>query len=758
MFHQDSSLIFHLSFVFFFLIVGITATATTTSGQSPAETTLRLASDSPTNSQLAALRGDLVAAITQGASPAETITLIQRQQQVDQKLQVELDAVRTELVKIKNSDFNRDSQHRRAELRRRESLLWLSRVELASLLPELFAEGTADGIALANRAIGLVTEAIAKFPSGSELHRELSRLMSEAQLRSGDPDAAIHTMQQASIHDDGKSSSPNASAGEPPLVIKTSDELAFVIRIDLAKHRWEAAGSKLQQYYGEHPITAPPSPAMDLARLRYLIQRPDHASDLRDVGRWLDAIESRGGSIARRHAETLIARHRTPDLSSPIAVNDQGEPSKPMVDPRVIRADARYYLRVGETFLAAITFARAAVQDADSARSIESAIQSAAILQSVSQESAASELLRRIAATHYEHPSSPMLLLQAAAIRSEASDDASSAASHDLLLKLLADWPTSDAAKTARETLIESAIANADYIAAAVLATEMPAKHWSDSSAAQCLWLWQHAIAGPDPWQQPCHWDDEDCQREYAASLANRLATMRSAFAAAAPHPLAEATDLACVILLDSCIDPSNRERLEFAERNVKDPFLANLAQHRLGIRKHFDAPGSRVPDDVSLRRVAMWRLNQDLLESPVLHRDISTYLLTFVNEFKVDVDPRLQITWLMWSGRMEQGDRMLRETLPKADHPADLLAAAASALATSTHPAELRRASDLWQQLADGIPVTQRSHHRAKVESIACQWRSGDRSGARAAAELMLLTNPSEDPALTKRLLEWSS
>ncbi|WP_146394224.1 tetratricopeptide repeat protein [Allorhodopirellula solitaria] len=728
--------------------------------QRPADKPLRLSSDTVGDSQLSAVRDDLVAAITEGASPADTTALIQRQRRFDRELAGELAAIRDELVEIQKGEFDRESQQRREELRRQQSLLWLTRVELAALLSEMFAEGSADGVALSATSIRLIREALANFPNDSELHQELARLLSESQLRSGDPDSAIRTMQQASTAGKGTEDAVPTEQKPQPLVVNTSSELAFVIRVDLAKHRWDAAADKLQQYYGDAPSSAPRSPAMDLARLRYLMLRPNRATDLREVAQWLDAIEQRGGATSRRNAETLLARYRASrgaDESESTDASDSGERS---TDPRVLRADARYYLRVGQSLPAAVTFARAAVRDRNAPRSIQSAIESAAILQSVSKEPAAAELLRRIAMAHPQHESSPMLVLQAASLRSAAGGTASSSAgqgAHELLTELIDQWPLSQAAQTARATLIESAVARGDAARAAELATEMPAAHWNDTTARRCVDLWQRAIVGASPLSSLCDWDDDECQSENAAGVVESLTRMRNVFAAAASTALAEQAEFTCTILLDSCDNDARRERLRLAGEGSSDPFLSELARRRLGksvpdVTSEKNAPRSSV-----LVRVVAWRLNEDLSENPALHRDIASYLLTLLPDFSSGIDSRLPIAWSMWSGNASHGLQRLRDEIPESDQPGELIAAAASALADSANPSDLQLASRLWLELAAGLPSATTSHQRAKVEGIACQWRAGDRSGARAAAELMLLTNPPQDPAMREKLQKWS-
>lgn len=728
--------------------------------QSSSSRIIELSEDSATSRQLAEIRSRLVSAITRGASPEQTTALLASRRRIDGSLKQELQAIRVELAAIERAEFDPAARSRKEELRRTQSLLWIARVELASLASELFAEGSPDGVAMARQAVQLIQEARASFPSAGIVRDELTRLLAEAQLRGGDAEAALHTLYQSDPSQNHTGSQAEQDAGEQErqteLPINTPEELAFIVRIDLAQHQWKAAAEKLQQFFGDSPEAAPRSAAMDLARLQFLISHPQRETNGVEIGQWLDAIEKRDGTTARRNAETMLARSRE------FRSSDSPTKLKPRsIDPRVLRADARYYLRVGKTLPAAVLFARAAVDDSDENRSIDSAVRSAAILQDESKHSAASQLLRQIAVRHTDNEVAPTLMLQAASLLSDAERLETEPAAtpkrvtaHDVLVELLDQWPASAVAATARDTLIGMAQASGRSVEAAELATELPAGHWSESTATRCRELWQQAIVPPRS-KPPCHWDDEPCQGAKEKRLNVLLQRMRAAFAAMETNPIAEQTRHACTILLDDISEsPQTEQPLVRAEQEINDVFFQQLAKQRLG--PHSQSQTQRHPalENERLRDTVVWRLNRDLAKHPTLYRSSASYLLA-LTEADENIDPQSHLQWLIWSGQVELGLREMRSNLATSNRPGDLLAAVASALADSTDSDDLTLAADLWNELARGIPLSHTSHGRAKVASIVCQWRSGDQSGARSAAELLLLTHPPSDESLRGRLQE---
>ncbi|MBB3205222.1 hypothetical protein FHS27_001022 [Rhodopirellula rubra] len=730
--------------------------------QSTTDATLQLSEDAASDSQLQTLRSDLFAAITEGASPHAITGLVNRQRRIDDLLDRQLLSIRDELAEIERSEFDPKNTPRREELKRRQSLLWLSRVELASLATEMFAERSPDGVAMAEQSIRLMRAAIASFPNNGVVRAEILRLLSEAQLRAGDADAAIRTMLHVAHAKSESTDEPNDSAETPKeeLVINTPDELAFVIRVDLSKQDWRAAEEKLNQFYADAPAKAPLSLAMDMARLQFLLLNPKRADSLTEIGQWIDAIEQRGGAPARRGAETLLARYR--EFRQSLSPHQDIPASS--IDPRVLRADARYYLRVEKTLPAAVTFAHAAVQDGDADRSIDSAIRSAAILTSTDKRPAAVQLLRQIANRHESHENSPLLMLQAASLASEveaAQGPASSTSSNatsipsadEILHELLAKWPLSPAAASARASLIEIAKQRNEWIDAAILATELPVEHWNETASSRCRDLWMHAILPSGNACFPCGWDDDACRQRLRDELASRLAQMRNTFVESAAHPAAIQAQFACAILLDSAeMDSPGRPLLVEAAKRTEDPFLRFVAELRLGSENQVTPPHGLPLLGDEMRRAVVWRLHHDLTTHAVPRRTVASFLLAFDHGNAV-ADPRCSIAWLMWSERTEQGFAELGKSLDHSKHPGELIAAAASALSDSSRSRGLKRAAGLWDELASGIPPTEHAHQRAKVESILCRARSGDLTGAKAAAEWMLLSNPPTDESLIEQL-----
>ncbi|MFG0290012.1 MAG: hypothetical protein ACF8CQ_17660, partial [Rhodopirellula sp. JB044] len=97
--------------------------------QPAARPPLELTEQPTTDSQVEVLRGDLLTAITHGASPEAITGLLSRQRRIDGLLESQLASNRQELAEIERDGFDPDVTPRREELRRQQSLLWLARVE-----------------------------------------------------------------------------------------------------------------------------------------------------------------------------------------------------------------------------------------------------------------------------------------------------------------------------------------------------------------------------------------------------------------------------------------------------------------------------------------------------------------------------------------------------------------------------------------------------------------------------------------------------
>ncbi|MFG0291025.1 MAG: hypothetical protein ACF8CQ_22855, partial [Rhodopirellula sp. JB044] len=582
-----------------------------------------------------------------------------RQRRIDWRLERHLTSHRHALAESERDGFDPKVTPRREELRKQQSLLWLARVELASLATEMFAERSPDGVALAEQSINQMHEALASFPNDGVVRTELLRLLAEAQLRAGDSDAAIRTTLHAARATAENSSGGNASGdigsaeSSDELVIRTPAELAFVIRVDLSKKDWNAAQEKLSQFYGRSPSTATRSLAMDLARLQFLLMKPTADDKTRAIGNWLDVLEKREGATARRAAETMVARYREyvhasgEDTGGGQNAGNEGSPSRQQ-DPRVLRADARYYLRVEKTLPAAVTFARAAMQDTDADRSIDSAIRSAAILDDTGKGLAAVELLRQIANRHAHHAMAPAIMLQAASLASQVDKpDASRGLDAESILNdLISKWPGSTSAASARNTLIEFANEHQDYTEAAALATQMPAEHWNDDAAKRCRRQWQRAVLAHDSRLPSCRWYDDTCHQKRNQAIESTLARMRQEFAGVAACPLAVQTHHSCSVLLDSLTtDSAGREAVSGSLQNISDPFVHSLAELRLADVADSTTSQSRAAEllqnwrasplrlDEYSGRAVTWRLHRDLLAGAVARQPTALFLLEFTGD-----------------------------------------------------------------------------------------------------------------------------
>ncbi|EMI53531.1 signal peptide protein [Rhodopirellula sallentina SM41] len=750
--------------------------------QPAAKPPLELTEQPTTDSQVEVLRGDLLTAITHGASPEATTGLLNRQRRIDGLLESQLASNRQELAEIERDGFDPKVTPRREELRKQQSLLWLARVELASLATEMFAERSPDGVALAEQSISRMQEALASFPNDGVVRAELLRLLAEAQLRAGDSDAAIRTTLHATRATAENASGDIGSAeSSDELVIRTPAELAFVIRVDLSKKDWNAAQEKLNQFYGRSPSMATRSLAMDLARLQFLLMKPTADDKTRAIGNWLDVLEKREGATARRAAETMVARYREyvhasgGDTDVGQNTGDEGSPSKQQ-DPRVLRADARYYLRVEKTLPAAVTFARAAIQDTNADRSIDSAIRSAAILDDTGKRLASVELLRQIANRHTHHAMAPAIMLQAASLASQVDNpDASRGLDAESILNdLISKWPGSASAASARSTLIEFANERQDYTEAAARATQMPVEHWNIDTAKRCRRQWQRAVLAHDARPPSCPWYDDTCHQKRNQAIQSTLARMRQEFAGVAACPLAVQTHHACAVLLDSLThDSAGREVVSGVLEKISDPFVRSLAELRLagpvgsttsqrgpaGLLGKWRASPLRL-DEFS-RPAIVWRLHRDLLAGAVPRQPTAKFLLEFTDDetnrdafgINDNVQASHRISWLIAGQQTQRALAELKRQLGDAVQPAELLADAATMCAGSSRKQDLKQAAAIWDELASGLPPGGYPHHRAKVESVICQARAGELQDARNAAEWILLSNPPKDEVLLTRL-----
>jgi hypothetical protein len=313
-----------------------------------------------------------------------------------------------------------------ADLARLQQELQVESVALSLLQCELFPAGSEDLIAAATRAEEFADQAIARLPSDTKARQEVERLRVEAILRARQYDRADLELSRLlkNLKDLAQPMDPRWSA--------------LRIRLDLAQDRLPQAASRLDEYYGNSPESAPRSTEMDLARLEFLL-RTDPGQG---TGDWLRTIESRGGAYAIRRAEALAIT----------LVGRASSMQRPTLDPSIVAAQGQDYLRRGEPGRAGELLTAAAEAETDPERAMERATQAAAAFQQAERYREASAVLAETALANPTARQASAAHLQAAVF--VAQHDAQAAQKLESMLRLnLEQWPTEAPAIAVRDWL-----------------------------------------------------------------------------------------------------------------------------------------------------------------------------------------------------------------------------------------------------------------------------------------------------------------
>ncbi|WP_146576034.1 hypothetical protein [Neorhodopirellula pilleata] len=677
-------------------------------GQTTTTNRIELDNRDTTESQIETLKKDFTEAIVHGAPESLILRLIDRRRQVDNDLSGQLDRTHRQLAERQRDGDPVENAEAIASLRRERSLIWLRRIELSAMQSECFLAGSPDAVVAAHETVRLIQAASTELPSrpseidgrqrpGDLVAGELNRLLIDAHLQAGEGWAAQQVW----------SSQKDASAPST-----APEKLVMSVRIDLANRRYEEAERSLRAFYGADPVNAANSTAMDLAMLEFLWSSP--LRDAAKLGNWLDTIEIRGGPFARRRAETWVARQR--QLSE--------KPSQVTSDPRLMRADGRYYYRTEKLLQAAIAFAKASVQDDRADRAIDSAVSSAAILQKLTKPDAGKELLLQVAGRFSDRPQSADLVLQAASLASQsvtANDDEV----ETILRQCLLSWPQSDASRSARDWLIEILSRKGDLLEAARFATTVPIDHANETTPIRSRELWSRAVLAAD---------------DYREALSVMRGTLGGLDESNEQFDT-EQLRLCLLALLGDTIPESNK---------IIDPIFRRLAEFRTTPEvTTFGDLWDRIEQNSNLKAAVRWRLQRDIEQRPETASVIASVLLQHDGGTERD-----RLRWMVQNGQTDRALDFMRTQMRASTDPGQWLRFMASTLSTTprSHPqwlAHLKLASRLWTELAEGLPSDAPGGIEAQVEAIRCQFQSGDRAAAIAKAELMLLTNPPEDPEL---------
>lgn len=647
--------------------------------------TSRLVDSSSADSHVQSTRNDLIEVIARPIPDDKLSILLTNVGEADGKLE-------SRLKELQPSESPREV-----------SLLWLSRVELAVLKSELFAEGSSDGVASAAEAVKVAEAALLALPAEGIARAEVLRLLAEAHLRQGDARSAAAVLREsASVAPTGSDSNSSAESAR-----------ALRVRVALSAGDMETAEQMLRSVYGSDPSVTDAGVGMDLVRLRYLLAQKDEEA----IADWLEIIRERHGANAKDRADTIVAQTRL--QSGMESANPPGDGS----DPRLWIADAMYYLRRGQSMQAALHFAKAAVSDDVARRSIDSAMKAAAILSRQSNSKAAIELLRRISQRHPHSTSSADALLQAATIGQAAGPTAASDADIEaMLIQIANQWPESQSAFAATRWRMAWAERQSKWLEAAKISVQFDNVNWmnestADSVRAQAIQAWAKAwIHQPSP---------------------DVVASMHQAFQEHDASEIVRRTHADLTVLIAETSDSLWSE----LQKETSDGFFQQLASFRQNQTDVIEAsPPAGVNDALAMR------LEKDVVQNPIRRVDIGRCLLSLPSYGNFPTDMQ-RAGWLIWAGQRDAADSLIATELQRTPSEADeWCRRAATSYAVSHSKSDQRHAARWWKRLADGLPQGNPSWHAAMIGWIKSVAASGEPDKAKASAKMILLTIPPTD------------
>ncbi|EKK01110.1 hypothetical protein RBSH_03568 [Rhodopirellula baltica SH28] len=665
--------------------VGLAQTTSDATNTNSANRTSRLVDTSSGDSHVQSTRNDLIEVIARPIPDDKLSLLLTNVGEADGRLEAQLNELQS------------------SESPREVSLLWLSRVELAVLKSELFAEGSGDGVASAAEAVKIAEAALSALPSGGIARAEVLRLLAEAHLRQGDARSAAAVLRESAgaVVTTSESSSSSESVR------------ALRIRVALSAGDMETANDMLDAVYGSDPTAANVGVAMDLVRLRYLLLQKNE----RAIADWSEIIRKRHGVNAKDRADTIVAQTRL--QSGMDSANPPGDGS----DPRLWIADAMYYLRRGQSMQAALHFAKAAVSDEVATRSVDSAMKAAAILSRHSNAKAAIELLHRISQRHPNSTSSADALLQAATIGQAAGPTVASDADVEaMLIQITHQWPESQSAFAATRWRMAWAERQSEWLEAAKISVQFADVHWADESSGdsvrpQAIRSWANAwIHQPSP---------------------EVIAAMHQAFQEHNATTLARQTHADLTVLLAETSDALWSE----LQKATSDGFFQQLASFR---QNQTDLIEASPPADVN--DALVMRLELDVVQNPIRRVEVARYLLSLPSEREFPTDLQ-RAGWLIWAGQRDAAETLIATELQQSPSAADeWCRRAATSYAVSQSKSDQKHAARWWKRLADGLPQGDPSWHSAMIGWIQAVAASGDPDKARASAKMVLLTIPPTD------------
>lgn len=581
-----------------------------------------------------------------------------------------------------------------ADLVRLEQHLQVDAVSLALMQTALFPRGSKDAIAAATKAEQVAVDALAKLPDGSPVRNEIERLRIESILSAGQSQRA----DQQWIGWLGESAETL-----PPRTV------ALRVRIDLALDQTSQARSRLDDFYGSDPGTAPRSIEMDLAQLEFLLQTKQQSG----IGPWLETIQQRGGAYARRRAEAWSLRYL-----------QQDSPSGPAVDPSIVAAQAKDWLRRGEVVRAAELLSAAAAAESDATRGVARATEAAAAWIKADSPAKAAEVLSDIALAKPEGRGATAAHLQAVVLVASGDDPRGSQSVESMLRRHLERWPDDSTTDGARKWLVQLLDAQSRPIEAAVVATRLHPTKINAAELDVALQQWLRAFRATST--------DE---------MSKLDAALRTAFAALPNH-----SDAVSMYRVAAAII-ANRSTLQTLPNDV--PAAESWIDEFIQFRISGMAAASLATAPETYREDATRRLMLDGQEDPARRANI----VKLIESWETVDQPTLgQVERKLWMNQTSQAIQIATEVIDQSPDSSETIQRVAELLGSSRDPAATEHAIGLWDRLAAGTKAGSSLWHRAKLASIKLLAQVGRTEQSRQRAKYILLTHPRMDEDWKRR------
>jgi len=575
------------------------------------------------------------------------------------------------------------------ELNRLRQQLQVERVSLALLQTELFPSGSEDQIAAAAVAVRAASDAINRIPAGAPARLAMRRLKVDALIRSDRLDEAATELESLIAL--------TQKPLPPPL-------RALQIRLDLRTGDVKRAAQRLSEYDQRNSASVPVSLAMDFARLEYLAIAEEAA-----LADWLDEIESRHGSLARRRAERIVMA-KLADMQNVRSIA-----------PALLAAEGRGALRRGNHHQSGELLAKAAALETDADRALRYAVEAAAARRATGANSSAANVLIEAAVSHAETDQASELHLQAIYLLAPTTPERIDS----LLRDHLERWPDRQTASISRRWIEKRLAQQGQLAAAAEAASAIPANQVGDADVQHIFAAWQRAfIAAP---------------QDVVAEVARRFR--------AATEPLvdnaswrAHYRQIGALML--------HRDALAGlpAAGNQPNPFIEALIR----LRRWSEVTDGLHEPPQELIPIATWRLMQDGRVYPQSRATIISVIDRWAETDSTSLNAAERMLWL---GDHESAIRTLHAFISQSEHRVSSVAKAAQLLSESEAVQAQQESIRLWDYLSGHSPAGGELWYQAKLSAIRVLQEMGRHDQAERRARYMLLTHPDLDEAKQREL-----